>query len=133
MNSDIRWKQRFTNFENALKVLERTANIQEQGEIERAALIQFFEMSFELAWKTLKNYLESKEFRVKSPRETILTAVQIQVISVENWLEALDDRNLSSHVYDDEEMKVIAENIREKYLPMMISLQQFLNERLKDE
>ena len=59
-NKDIRWKQRFQNYEKAYLLLERNLNIAEPSEVERAGIIQFFEMAFELAWKLMKDYLEEE-------------------------------------------------------------------------
>lgn len=49
-NTDIRWKQRFQNFERSLQYLEQALQITHPDIIQKAGLIQFFEMSFELAW-----------------------------------------------------------------------------------
>lgn len=49
MNKEIRWKQRFENFDKSFQVLERTIAIENPSEAERGGLIQFFEVSFELA------------------------------------------------------------------------------------
>ncbi len=99
---DIRWKQRFVNFEKTFKLLERTIAIRDLSEAEKGGLIQFYEVCFELAWKTMKDYLENEGFEVKSPREVIKQAFQIGLIEEgELWLAALEDRNQTSHVYDE--------------------------------
>lgn len=77
---DIRWKQRFQNFEKAFKLLEQTTPIDAPSIAERAGLIQFFEMIFELAWKLLKDFLEEEGFVVKSPRDTVKQAFQAEYI-----------------------------------------------------
>jgi len=76
MNKEIRWKQRFVNFDKAFQALERTVAIENPSEAERGGLIQFFEMAFELSWKTLKDYLEAGGFQVKSPRDVLKQAFQ---------------------------------------------------------
>lgn len=68
---EIRWKQRFKNFEKSYKLLKKYSNQDIKTELERAGIIQFFEMTFELAWKVLKDYLELEGYIVKSPRETV--------------------------------------------------------------
>ena len=71
--ADIRWKQRFSNYKRALKQLSNAIKIVPMSEIERAGLIQFFEMTYELAWKLMKDYLEEEGFVVSTPREVIKT------------------------------------------------------------
>ncbi len=66
-NKDVRWKQRFQNFERALKYLEQALNISQPDIIQKAGLIHFFEMSFELAWNVIKDYLEEGFIEIKSP------------------------------------------------------------------
>lgn len=117
---EIRWQQRFQNFEKAFLLLERSVTIEPLSEIERAGLIQFFEMAFELSWKTMKDYLEAQGFLVKTPRETIKQAFQIELIGDgQTWLQALEDRNLTTHTYDEETAMQIESLIKERYFPIM--------------
>ncbi len=72
---DIRWKQRLSNFQKSLAHLADAVELEKPTIIQQAGTIQFFEMSFELAWKTLKDYLEEQGFiDVKSPKATIKKA-----------------------------------------------------------
>lgn len=94
-----------------------------ETELERAGLIHFFEMSFELSWKVLKDYLEAEGFVVKSPRESIKQAFQIElIVDGHLWLEALSKRNLTAYTYDEELAKKFVEEIREEYVPMLKAL-----------
>jgi len=131
-NKDIRWQQRFQNYEKAFKLLERTLKIKNPSEAEMGGLIQFYEMSFELAWKVIKDYLDVQGFAVKSPRQAIKQAFQINIIEDGHvWIAALDDRNLTSHTYDkNTAIKVILE-IREKYFPALNQLYSYLKSRIK--
>lgn len=115
---DIRWKQRFENFEKSYKLLKKYSNQAITTELERAGIIQFFEMSFELACKVLKDYLEAEEYVVKSPRETVKQAFQIGLIDNGHvWMDALADRNLTTHTYDEELSNKMTEEILNIYLP----------------
>lgn len=72
-NVDIRWKQRFQNFDKVYKQLIHAIAVvkdEPKNEVLAAGLIQTYEFTFELAWKTLKDYLEMEGFTVPSPRAT---------------------------------------------------------------
>ena len=124
-DSDSRWKQRFQNFEKAINHLRMAIEIDNPDIIQRAGLIQFFEMSFELGWNTLKDYLESIGFiDINSPRASIKKAFEINLIdNGHSWLQALEDRNLTSHAYDEEAIKQIVELIRKDYYPLLTALE----------
>ena len=73
----IRWHERFENFQLALVNINETYDcIQQNGlnKIYTMALIQAFEIVFELAWKTMKDYLEYEGIKTDTPRQTIKTA-----------------------------------------------------------
>lgn len=61
-DSDIRWRQRFTNLKKAFDGLSQALAIDNPDIVQRAGIIQFFKMSFELSWKTIKDYLEYNGF-----------------------------------------------------------------------
>ena len=120
---DVRWKQRFQNYEKSFTLLEKYIALKNPDEIARAGGIQFFEMTFELACKTLKDYLENEKYIAKSPRETIKLAFQIGLISDgHDWMDGLDDRNLTVHTYDEETAIAIENRIRCKYYPLLKKL-----------
>ncbi|MDD2798290.1 MAG: nucleotidyltransferase substrate binding protein [Bacteroidales bacterium] len=128
-NKDIRWKQRFQNFEKSVGHLKDALDITEPDIIQRAGLIQFFEMSFELAWNTLKDMLNEQGFTdIKSPRDTIKKAFEIELIEDgHTWLQALENRNLTSHTYDEETAAEVVQLIRTQYYPLLEKLQNTLN------
>ncbi|GGH84656.1 nucleotidyltransferase substrate binding protein (TIGR01987 family) [Pullulanibacillus pueri] len=120
---DIRWKQRFENFEKSFKLLEKYSNNSISNELERAGIIQFFETTFELAWKVLKDYLESEGYIAKSPRESIKQAFQMDLIEEGHlWMDALSKRNLTSHTYDQELAEKLVKEIQEQFLPLLQNL-----------
>lgn len=95
MNIDIRWKQRFSNYEKATSQLTEFIEKGELNKFELQGLIQCFEYTFELAWKTMKDYLEEEGFEVKSPRATIQTAFQTELIlDGHAWIDALEKKKL---------------------------------------
>lgn len=128
---EIRWKQRFQNFERSFFLLKEYKMIEKPSKIERAGGIQFFEMTFELAWKVLKDYLESEGFEVKSPRAAIKQGIQIELIEDGHlWIDALDDRNLTSHTYDEDTANEMEIKIREKYYFILEKLHEKLGKEL---
>jgi len=131
MSKDIRWKQRYSNFKKSFILLEKALKLKEPDIVQRAGIIQFFEITFELAWKTLKDFLYENGFSsVNSPRDTIKTAFQAEYIKDgEVWLKALNDRNLSTHTYEEEVAKKIEKEIRENYFKVLKDLNEFLEKQ----
>ena len=123
-NKDIRWKQRFQNFEKSLHYLEDALNIKQPDMIQRAGIIQFFEMSFELAWNMLKDYLEEQGFiDVLTPRSALKKSLEIRLIqNGSEWMKLLEDRNLTSHTYDEATALEVETLIRQNYYPMLKKL-----------
>lgn len=123
MSEDIRWKQRFSNYKKATMQLKEFIEKGELNKFEVQGLIQCFEYTFELAWKTMKDYLEQEGFEVKSPRSAIQTAFQTELIKDGHlWLDALNKRNLMAHTYDEEVAKEAEQLIKDKYYPIIIDL-----------
>jgi nucleotidyltransferase substrate binding protein (TIGR01987 family) len=123
-HNDVRWKQRFQNFEKSLKYLEKAININQPDIIQKAGLIQFFEMSFELAWNMVKDYLEEQGFvEIRSPRSALKKAFETGLIhDGHGWMKLLDDRNLTSHAYDEASVDTIEKLIHQKYYPLLKQL-----------
>ncbi|HED38188.1 MAG TPA: nucleotidyltransferase [Ignavibacteria bacterium] len=120
---EIRWKQRFFNFEKAFNLLARTLNIKSPSEAEKGGVVQFYEVCFELSWKIMKDYLESEGYIVKSPKQAIKLAFQTELISDgETWLSALEDRNLTAHTYDEATTDAIINKIRNSYFGLIEGL-----------
>lgn len=87
------------------------------SELEKDGVIQRFEFTFELLWKSLKIYLEHQGIIVKTPRDSFKAAFKIGVISKEqDFLNMLEDRNKTSHIYSKEESEAIFDRIKSFYL-----------------
>ncbi len=102
-------KERFIERQNDVR--ERAARLAEavaqtESDIVRDATIQRFEFTFEVVWKTLKLYLERQGHECGGPRPTLKKAFTENLIptpeEADVWLEMLEDRNLTSHAYDEE-------------------------------
>ena len=92
---DIHWKQRFHNFKNAFYFLNKAISITTPNAIEEAGIIQAYEFTFELAWKTLKDYLETNSVIAQLPSDVLKEAFRYGLIhNGDTWLDMLDKRKL---------------------------------------
>ena len=124
---EIRWGQRFINYEKAFNQLKSAVKkFDKLDDLSKEGLIQRFEYTFELAWKTLKDYLEAEGIVTKFPRETLKYSFQTELINNgEIWLDMLEKRNLLAHTYDEENFKKALDIIINKYYPELEYLYQF--------
>ncbi len=130
----IRWQQRFQNLTKVFNQLERGLAITHPSDIEQQGIIQSFEFSFELSWKTLKDYLESQGVTCQFPREVIKKAFQYQIIAEgELWLDMLGRRNLLAHAYDEALAMECYMSIKQDFAPELKKLVQWLQERNEQE
>lgn len=119
---EIRWQQRHDNFRKALAQLQAACAQEEYSDLERAGLVQIFEFTFELAWKTLKDLLFYEGFEVKSPRGGIRQAFVSEYLNeedAETMLDALNKRNLLSHTYRDGVAQEAERLIKSSYAPVL--------------
>ncbi len=134
-NQDIRWIQRFQNFTKSMQYLEDALQIPNPDIVQKAGIIQFFEMSFELAWNMVKDYLEEQGFvDIKSPRGALKKAFEMNILeNGHDWMDLLQDRNLTAHTYDEQKATDMGQLIQNKYFPLLkallISFKQKLNEK----
>ncbi len=129
-NKDIRWKQRFQNYEKAMKLLHNGVNKTELTDLEKAGVIQVYEFTFELAWKTLRDYLTEKQVLVKFPRDVIKESFRYGIIeNGEIWMDMLEKRNLMSHTYNESASEMAISLILQSYYKELNRLCQ----KLKDE
>lgn len=131
---DIRWQQRFENLQAAYKKLRHAIAANKENskdDLIQMALIKAFEMSFELSWKTLKDYLQYNGVDVKLPREVIKQAFSNNIIlDGQLWIDMLDDRNLMAHTYDEARALKAIEHICQRYMGGIDQIYNFLHERL---
>lgn len=122
---NIRWKQRFQNFKRVFSLLRSALEEKELdafSELEQEGIIQRFEYTFELAWKTLKDYLyyNGVELREATPRKVIKECASLNIfaeagINPEIYLDMLLSRNALSHMYDFEEFRKVLIKIKKHY------------------
>ena len=138
MPDDIRWIQRFNNYKKALAALERSvvaAKERKLNEMEEQGLVKGFEFTFELSWKLLKDYLESKGFKdFHGSKDTFKLAFQESLISEgEIWMEMIDNRNRSSHTYEESIARQIISLVISKYFSKFKELSEKMNSYLPQE
>jgi nucleotidyltransferase substrate binding protein (TIGR01987 family) len=126
---DLRWRQRFDNFERALQVLERGVDLAQQrplSELEQQGLIQGFEFSHELAWNLLKDYLQYQGItEVIGSRDATRLAFQTGLIlDGEGWMAMIKARNQSSHTYNLEQAQAIACDVLDRFAPLFAALRE---------
>ena len=115
-SNDIRWKHRFQNFEKAFLHLQSAVLKTNLSDLEKAGLIQIYEFTFELGWKTVKDFLEEKNVEVKFPRDTIKEAFKYEIIEQGDiWMDMLEKRNLMSHTYDETTAELAYKLITQTY------------------
>lgn len=123
---DIRWVQRFGNYNKALSQLKKFIDKAELNELEEQGLIQAFEYTYELAWNVLKDFLvfQGKK-NIYGSRDAIMEAFKTGlIIDGEGWMEMFKDRNKTSHTYNEEVAEEIANSILNRYFGLFVDLQQ---------
>lgn len=102
---------------NAFNKLAEGAKIADD-DLYKDGVIQRFEFTFELLWKTIKIYLENQGIIVRSPRESFKEAFRLNLIEDEKlFLDMLKDRNDTPHIYDKETAESIFNRIKSNYIP----------------
>ena len=120
------FKLKQQSFNAALHKLEEALN-EPASEYLRDASIQRFEFTYELAWKTLKAYLSSKDIIVLSPKETLQIAYQQGLLHNANaWSELHMKRNLTSHTYDEKLAEEIYIYLKNEGLSLFLELKHTL-------
>ena len=89
------------------------------SDLEKEGLIQRFEYSYELAWKTMKDYLEEHGTNINpvTPRNVIKEAFSANIITDgQVWVDMLLHRNLLSHTYDFSKFQEVLDAVVKRYL-----------------
>ncbi len=130
MDPDIRWKQRFENDKKALDLLrEALTEVDELSNLEKKGTVQRFEFTVELAWKTLKDYLEASGMVLaqNTPEYVIKQGFAANTLhDGQLWIDILDCRNRMSHTYDEAAMDEAVREMANRYLKGFQELYAFL-------
>ncbi|MTV47389.1 nucleotidyltransferase [Heliobacillus mobilis] len=118
-------KSKFENYQRALsRLTEGIAKYDESNDLARDGIIQRFEFTFELAWKTLKSLFEDEGLTgLNSPKTVLREAFSAGIVEDDElWLSMLRDRNTTAHIYDEHLSIEICNNIRDKYVSAFTEL-----------
>ena len=101
-NPDVRWKQRFYNFKKAFFQFEKGVNLaltKDLSELENQGLIKAFEFTHELAWKMLKDFLESRGNKdIYGSKDAIRKSFRLGLVDDgELWMEMIENGNQAVH------------------------------------
>lgn len=124
MEQDVRWKQRFSNYDKALQQL--TEAIESNGanpvDIVKEGIIQRFEFTHELAWKVMKDYLEYEGFQnINGSRSATREAFNKGLIEQgQAWMEMIESRNRTVHTYHKNILEVEFSKIEGIYFPLFV-------------
>lgn len=132
MQEKPRWIYRFDNYKRAITLLREsmdTIKERELNQLEKEGVIQRFEYSWELAWKTLKDYLHAEGVVLDkiTPASVIRAGFEAKIINNgELWMQALDARNKMAHSYDLKVFEQIILKIEQEYFTLLDDLYHYL-------
>ncbi len=138
MVQDIRWIQRFNNYKRALKQLQDAIELMKKRELsilEKQGVIQAFEYTHELAWKTLKDFLESRgNTDIYGSKDATKKAFLLDLIEDgEAWMQMIKSRNLTSHTYDENTADDIIILVKDLYFEQFEKLRIKMEQLEKEE
>lgn len=135
MNEDTRWIQRFNNFDKAFlllqEIIEKNEDITVLESIVKEGIVQRFEYTFELAWKTLKDKMLEDGLLIDkiSPKFVFKLAFQSKYIeNIDLWIAMTNDRNLMSHTYDFSTFDTVLAKLQNEYYPLLNKLHTYFIE-----
>jgi nucleotidyltransferase substrate binding protein (TIGR01987 family) len=116
-----RIKELHQDFNNALERLKDALSQDlSKGSIVVDGTIQRFEFTFELAWKLMKTILNYNGVAVESPRPVIKEAFKAKTIKDgQEWINMLEDRNKTSHLYDEKQALKIYKKIKKNHYKIL--------------
>ncbi len=134
---DIRWIQRLQNFRRAFAQLSKAAALaseRELSDLEQQGLIQAFEFTHELAWNTMKDFLESRGTTTlygskDATREAFAKGL---IEDGDEWMAMIESRNRTAHTYNEETANDIADAILSRYCAAFEQLLQRLEQLEKE-
>jgi len=123
-DKDVRWRQRYANFARSITNLEEALTVASPSKLERQGIIKAFELCYELAWKTLQDYLREQGVTdAVGPKAVIRRAFQDGLITDgDGWGAMHQARNESAHLYDEARAAEIETSIRDTFASLLYDL-----------
>ena len=122
MSENQKIKAALSNTRKAFSKLDLFLSKPIEDDRDKAGVIQAFEFTFEIFWKTFQKIALSQGIIVHSPRESIKAAFQMHFIETSEeqvWLDMMRDRSLTSHTYKEDLSTEIFQNIKNRYFPSL--------------
>ena len=132
-NQDIRWRQRFENFQNALGELTEAVELYQHrplSKLEKQGLVKAFEFTHELAWNVMKDFFEYQgKTSIMGSRDATREAFNRgMIMDGENWMKMIQSRNLTSHTYNQETADKIVDDTVNIFHDLFVQLEIKLTE-----
>ncbi|MFK7971643.1 MAG: nucleotidyltransferase substrate binding protein [Bacteroidia bacterium] len=136
-NHDIRWIQRFSNYQKALLQLSSAVELarsRELSDLEKQGIIQAFGFTHELAWNVIKDYFAYQgNMEIRGSRDASREAFRMDLIQEgEAWMEMIRSRNKTSHTYNEETAEEVVNSVVGIYFDLFKSMERTF-ERIKEE
>ena len=130
MSSNL--KESYETFKTAYSKLKEFVDTDNGTEKDRGAIINAYQYTFELWWKTLQKYLQQKEIIEElGPSSTIRTAIQYEFIEdKQEYMDLLRDRNLITHTYKEDTANYIYQRIKDIYVKLLGEFIKEFNNRI---
>jgi nucleotidyltransferase substrate binding protein (TIGR01987 family) len=135
---DIRWKQRFQNYQKALAQLTEAVDLLRQrplSSIEQQGFVKAFESTHELAWNVMKDYfLYQGNSRIMGSRDAVREAFQNQMIGDgDSWMDMIKTRNKAVHTYDEAMTDDVIRKTAEVYYSLFVDYEQLMQKIFNEQ
>ena len=136
-SKDVRWKQRFQNYRQALARLTEAVELSRQRaltDLEKQGLVQAFEFTHEMAWNVLKDYLGEQGFTdIVGSRGATRQAFKNGLIADgETWMDMIKARNLTSHTYNLDVAEGIVRDVLGRFHPAFVAMEKHFTKLEKE-
>ena len=122
-----RWKDLLKHYEQALGRLSKIVDLKRErqlNEFEEDSVIKRFEFTYEMAWKLMMSYEKSNGvLQLMGSKDVVRNAISMSLIeNGEAWMDMIDARNRTSHLYDEGMAKDVIDAIVNDYYPLLQDL-----------